>query len=169
MNALILFSHGSVLCGAGEAIDAHAERLRARGEWDRVEVGYLNYSEPRFLETVGRLAAAGAKRILVVPYFLVAGYFVQVDLPRCLAEARAAHPDIEFTVADALRHDAGLADALLDAAMHARPPEHWREPLERAADSCRMRPGCPLYATPDCPRVRAAETRGASAPAATIR
>lgn len=157
MNALILFSHGSVLCGAGEAIDAHAERLRARGEWDRVAVGYLNYSDPPFLETVDRLAAEGATRILVVPYFLVAGYFVQVDLPRCLAEARAAHPDITFTVADALRHDTGLADALLDAAIHARPPERWREPLERAAGSCRARRECPLYATPDCPRVPSPE------------
>ena len=157
MTALILFSHGSVLCGAGEALDAHAERLRARGAWDRVEIGYLNYSEPRFADTVAKVAAAGATRVVVVPYFLVAGYFVQVDLPRCLAAARAAHPHIEFTVADALRHDAGLADALLDAALHARPAERWREPLHRAAASCQARPECPLYATPACPRVPASE------------
>ena len=157
MDALILFSHGSLLCGAGEALDAHAERLRARGEWDRVEVGYLNYSEPPFLETVAKVAAEGARRIVVVPYFLVAGYFVQVDLPRCLAEARAAHPDIEFIVADALRHDAGLADALLDAALHAKSAERWREPLERAAASCQARPQCPLYGTPACPRAPSPE------------
>jgi sirohydrochlorin cobaltochelatase len=157
MTALILFSHGSVLCGAGEALDAHAERLRASGVWDRVEVGYLNYSEPRFLDTVAKVAAAGATRVVVVPYFLVAGYFVQVDLPRCLDAARAAHPGIEFVAADALRHDPGLADALLDAALHARPPERWREPLQRAAASCLARPECPLYATPACPRVPARE------------
>ena len=153
MDALILFSHGSVLCGAGEAVDAHAERLRARGDFARVEVGYLNYSEPRFLDAVATVAQAGATRVVVAPYFLVAGYFVQVDLPRCLAEARERYPDIEFVVADALRRDAGLADALLDAAQRARPAEHWRDPLARATASCGARPECPLYATPACPRV----------------
>ena len=157
MNALVLFSHGSLLCGAGEALDAHAERLREGGEWDMVEVGYLNYSEPRFADTVAKVAAAGATCVVVVPYFLVAGYFVQADLPRCLAAAREAHPHIEFVVADALRHDGGIAEAILDAARHARPFEHWRDPLGRAAASCQARPECPLYATPACPRVPSAE------------
>jgi sirohydrochlorin cobaltochelatase len=153
MNALILFAHGSVLCGAGEAVEAHAARLRATGEWDAVEIGYLNYSEPRFLDTVAALAARGATRVVVAPYFLVAGYFVRVDLPRVLAEAKAAHPAITFVVADALRHDPGLADALLDAAARARTAERWREPLARAGAACRARAECPLYGTSSCPRV----------------
>ena len=157
MDALILFSHGSLLCGAGEALDAHAERLRARGEWDLVEVGYLNYSDPPFLDAVATVVAAGATRVVVVPYFLVAGYFVQVDLPRCLAAARARHPDVDFVVADALRHDGRIAEALLDAAQRARAAPQWRDPLRRAAASCRARQGCPLYATPACPRVPSPE------------
>lgn len=155
MDALILFSHGSLLCGAGEALEAHAARLRARGGFGQVEIGYLNYSPPRFAEAVARVAAAGARRVVVVPYFLVAGYFITQELPRCLAAARAAHPDLEFVVADAMRHDAALADALLDAARGARGAEAWREPLARAAASCRANPECPLYATPACPRMPA--------------
>jgi hypothetical protein len=53
-HALILFSNGSLLCGAGEALEAHAARLRERGDYDLVAVGYLNYSEPLFAETAGR-------------------------------------------------------------------------------------------------------------------
>lgn len=153
MDALILFSHGSLLCGAGEALEAHAERLRARGDFDQVEIGYLNYSQPPFLETVARLVETGASRIVVAPYFLVAGYFVTSSLPKILNEARAVHPDVEFVVADALRHDTGLADALLDAACYARPAPQWRDPLARSAAACRPRPECPLYGTPACPKV----------------
>src|SRR5207253_2121682 len=40
MDALILFSHGSVLCGAGQALDEHAARLRERGDFGIVEIGY---------------------------------------------------------------------------------------------------------------------------------
>ena len=157
MDALILFSHGSLLCGAGEALEAHAERLRARGEFGLVDIGYLNYSEPPFLDTGARLVEAGATRIVVAPYFLVAGYFVTSSLPKCLNEARARYPEIRFVVAEALRHDAGLADALLDAARSARSAEHWREPLIRAAAACRPSPQCPLYGTPACPKVPFAE------------
>jgi sirohydrochlorin cobaltochelatase len=153
MNALILFSHGSLLCGAGEALDAHAARLRDRGDYDMVEVGYLNYSEPLFAETVRKVVAAGATRIIVVPYFLVSGYFVSKSLPETLEPVQAEHPDVTFVVAEALGYDESLADALLESALTAKTAEHWQEPLTRAARSCRPHPDCPLYGTAACPKV----------------
>ncbi len=158
MNALILFSHGSLLCGAGEALDAHAARLRQMGTWDLVLVGYLNYSTPTFAESVAECAARGATHILVLPFFLVPGYFVTKSLPEELAQARAAHPDLEFTVADAIGFDAGLADALIAGAQAPLGPGEWRDDLAAAARGCRARPDCPLYGTPNCPRVPAPDT-----------
>jgi sirohydrochlorin ferrochelatase len=153
MNALILFSHGSLLCGAGEALDAHAARLRERGEYDMVEVGYLNYSEPSFADTARKVVEAGATRIIIAPYFLVPGYFVTKSLPETLAPVQAEHPNVEFIVAEALGYDTSLADALLESAINARTAEHWRESLARAARSCRPHPDCPLYGTVACPKV----------------
>ena len=158
MNALILFSHGSLLCGAGEALDAHAARLRQTGEWDLVAVGYLNYSAPTFAEAVAECAARGATRILVLPFFLVPGYFVTKSLPECLEEAQAAHPGLAFTVAEAIGFDTGLADALIASAQAPLGPGEWRDDLAAAARGCRARPDCPLYATPNCPRVPAPDT-----------
>ena len=158
MNALILFSHGSLLCGAGEALDAHADRLRRTGAWDRVAVGYMNYSEPTFAQSVDECAGAGAARILVLPFFLVPGYFVTKSLPEQVDAARAAHPELEFTVADAIGFDAGLADALITSAQDPLGPDEWRDDLAAAARGCRARPDCPLYATPNCPRVPAPDT-----------
>ena len=152
MNAVILFSHGSLLCGAGEALLEHARRLRERGVAPLVEVGYLNYSEPPFAETVTKIAAQGATRILVTPYFLIPGKFVKVDLPRAVELARAAYPGIEFSIADAIGFDARLADALIDSAHHAFGPERWREDLSRASRYCRANPECPLFGTSNCPR-----------------
>ena len=158
MNALILFSHGSLLCGAGEALDAHAERLRKQGTWDLVTVGYLNYSEPTFAEAVADCAARGARRILVLPFFLVPGYFVTQSLPEQLKAVQAAHPEIAFTVAAAIGFDLGLADALIASAESPLGPGEWRDDLAAAARGCRARPDCPLYATPNCPRVPAPDT-----------
>ena len=152
MDALILFSHGSLLCGAGEAVDAHAARLRERGDFGFVEVGFLNYSEPTFAETAARAVAAGATRIVVLPYFLIPGYFVSKSLPEALAPVQAQFPDVNFEVAAALGFDTGIADALLESAQAAKTAEHWREPLRRATLSCRPSPDCPLYHTRVCPK-----------------
>jgi sirohydrochlorin cobaltochelatase len=163
MDAVILFSHGSVLCGAGEALDAHAERLRQTDQYPIVAIGYLNYSEPPFLQTVDEVVARGATRIIVVPYFLVQGYFVTDSLPKQIAKARTAHPGVEFVIGEALKQDGGLADALLDAAERARPSSEWRDPLRRAAHACVPRRDCPLYGTPACPKapsLQAAATSG---------
>jgi sirohydrochlorin ferrochelatase len=152
MDATVLFSHGSLLCGAGEALRAHAERLRAQGLTPIVAVGYLNYSEPPFLGTVTECVAAGATRIFVTPYFLVPGYFVKVDLPKAVAEAQARFPEVEFVVADAIGFDERLADALIESANAAVGPEGWREDLKRASQFCRPNPQCPLFGTPNCPK-----------------
>ena len=152
-RALILFSHGSLLCGSGEALEAHAARLRAQGEFDFVVIGYLNYSLPRFAEAVAEAASAEATEIVVVPYFLVPGFFITKSLPEAVALAQAQFPNLTFTVAPPLGDDARLVDALLDAAQTARGRGHWRDPLTRAALACRPDPGCPLYGTPACPKV----------------
>ncbi len=158
MDALILFAHGSLLCGAGEALDAHAARLRARGNWPLVRVGYMNYSEPTFAEAVAECRAAGATRIVVLPFFLVPGYFVRKTLPEHVAQAQTDHPDLTFTVAEAIGFDARLADAVINAANEPLGPGEWRDDLTAAARHCRARPDCPLYATPNCPRVPAPDT-----------
>jgi sirohydrochlorin ferrochelatase len=152
MDAVILFSHGSLLCGSGEALLAHAARLRARGVAPVVAVGYLNYSEPPFAATVADVVRQGATRVLVTPYFLVPGKFVRVDLPQAVGAAQAAYPDVEFVVAEAIGYDERLADTLIESARAASGPATWRDDLKRASDHCRANPACPLYATPACPK-----------------
>ncbi len=151
MDAILLFSHGSLLCGAGETLQGVADRLRANGDAPIVEVGYLNYSEPAFETTFAQCVALGATRIVVVPYFLVAGKFVQVDLPRRVAEVRGQYLEIEVLLADALGFHPLLADALEACAVSARPPAAWRETAEEIARVCRASPRCPRYDTDACP------------------
>jgi len=150
MDGLILFSHGSVLCGAGETLHEHAARLRARGDFAVVEVGFMNYSEPTFAEAVARCAAAGVTRAIILPYFLVPGKFVSADLPKHLAAARAAWPDMAFVVAEPLGCHEGLANALVEMAAAARTSESWRDDLRRAVLHCEADPQCPLYSMPRC-------------------
>lgn len=153
-DAIILFSHGSVLCGAGENLSTLARQMQARGDADLVEVGYLNYSEPTFEASFARCVEEGATRITVVPYFLVAGYFVREKLTPKIAAMRQQFPDVEVRVADAMRFHPALADALLSCAQRAQPPQAWREFINNAPQFCRASAQCPLFNTPQCPATK---------------
>jgi len=146
-----LFSHGSTLCGAGEALKSLAAQMQSDGAAPLVRVGFLNFSSPRFGEAFDECVASGATRIVVVPYFLVAGYFVKVELPEVLSPARERHPHIEVRVAEAMRDHRALEDAILSCAQRAQAPAQWRRLLDEAPRWCREDAQCPLFATPKCP------------------
>lgn len=153
MEAIILLAHGSVLCGSGEALWEHAARLNFTQQYEMVEVGYLNYSDPPFLQSVERCILEGATRIIVCPYFVLPGKFVKVDVPLAIQTARSAYPDVDLVVADVIGADTRLADAILESASNARSADHWYDELAKASGHCRADSQCPLYGTLSCPRV----------------
>ena len=152
MDAIILFSHGSVLCGAARPLAEHAARLRDAGCAPIVEIGFLNYTAPSFAQAVDRCVVAGASRIGVVPFFLVPGRFVSADLPRCVEAAHRVHPRLAFEIAEPLGYSSALAEAVHDLAAGAHPIAEARDLLPRDPVSCEGDPACPLYDTVDCPR-----------------
>ena len=151
MKAILLFSHGSVLCGAGENLRALAQQMQNRGDADIVEVGFLNYSQPTFAEAFESCVEKGATEIVVAPYFLVAGKFVRVDLPPKIEEMKARFPHVQVLIAQAMRFHPTLADAILSCASRAQKPSQWRDILNTAPQFCRDNAQCPLYGTERCP------------------
>lgn len=152
MDAIILFSHGSLLCGSGEALKAHVERMKKKYFTGIVEAGYLNYTKPYFAETVQKVVGMGAARIFVIPYFLVPGKFVNKDLPQAVAHIQSFFPQIEFIVAEPIGYDILLVDALLENAASAVEQDQWRFDLQKANQFCLANPECPLYGSPSCPQ-----------------
>jgi sirohydrochlorin ferrochelatase len=152
VDAIILFSHGSVLCGAERNLLELAARMRDSG--DVVEVAFLNYTAPDFAEAVDRCVRQGAARIVVAPYFLIAGKFVKSELPEAIAAATARYPELEFIVAEPIGFHPALADAVLASAAAAVPPAAHSETLREASRWCRENPKCLLYGSDAC-RVKA--------------
>ncbi len=153
LEAIVLFSHGSLLCGVGETLKIHAERLSNRNLAPIIEIGFLNYSEPSFLQAVTACAERGATRITVLPYFLAPGYFVNTALPKSVNEAKLQYPELEFVTAEPIGYNQALASAIVESAARARPKEFWYEDRDRALQSCRMLESCPLYPPSGCPKL----------------
>jgi sirohydrochlorin ferrochelatase len=150
MEALLLFSHGSVLCGSERGLLDLAGGLALDGTFPIVEAGFLNYSEPRFEQAVERCVELGATAICVAPFFLVAGKFVLNELEPRIAAMKERFPDLEFTLTSAIGFHPRLADAIVGAAETAMPPGELPK-ISIEESQCRRDPKCPLYESPACP------------------
>ena len=116
MDAVILFSHGSLLCGAGEALNAACRAAARARHCAHCGSRLSELHRAAVCRNGAKVVAQGATRILVTPYFLVPGNFVKVDLPQAVNAARKPRPEVTFVVAEAIGFDVRLADALMDSA-----------------------------------------------------
>ena len=67
-------------------------------------------------DAVNRLAAAGASRILVVPYFLTLGLHLQRDLPKIVSDIARIQPGVEIRVTPPLDGHPAMEQALIERA-----------------------------------------------------
>ena len=111
-TALVVMVHGSPRPVANEAMYRVVEMVKERGAFDIVEAGFMECNEPSISDAIESCVARGAAAITAVPYFLHTGTHVADDLPALLEEARARHPDVEFTMGRYLGASPRLTDVL---------------------------------------------------------
>ena len=113
MNAtggLILFAHGSRDARWREPVEAVARRVAELEPGVAVRCAYLEIVAPDLATAAIELIADGARTISVLPLFLGMGKHLREDLPRLVAQLRAAHPAVTFT----LRQAVGEAPEVID-------------------------------------------------------
>jgi sirohydrochlorin ferrochelatase len=119
VTGLVIFAHGSSVASANEAVAAVTARMAAEGGYELVETAYLELAQPDLREAVHRLAVRGAKRIIVIPYFLTLGIHLRRDLPRIVAELSGIHPGVDIEVTEPLDGHPALVNILLERAAAA--------------------------------------------------
>jgi sirohydrochlorin ferrochelatase len=62
------------------------------------------------------MVAAGIKRVIVVPYFLVPGLHITRDLPRIVDELRGIYKGVPVEVTESLDGHPAVLEAVLDRA-----------------------------------------------------
>ena len=114
---IVVFGHGSSVASANEAVCVVADSAARDGGWPLYETAFLECA-PRLGDAVGKLVAAGASRVLVLPYFLTLGIHLQRDLP-VLVEDLAQQFGVVIQVAPPLDGHPGLRAMLVDRALEA--------------------------------------------------
>jgi sirohydrochlorin cobaltochelatase len=119
-RAVILLDHGSREPGANAQLDELAALVAVRLPGECVATAHLSLAPPTLAEAVANCVRSEAREITVVPCFLAAGRHVREDLPRLIAELRAAHPGVAFRLAAPLGAHPAVADALAERAKLAK-------------------------------------------------
>jgi sirohydrochlorin ferrochelatase len=118
MTGFIVFAHGSRIESANQAVRDVVSQMAASGQ-HVVEAAFLELGQPDLAGATAMLIARGARRIVVIPYFLTLGTHMQRDLPRLAQDASRAHGDIEIEITSPLDGHPALVQALLDRASEA--------------------------------------------------
>ncbi len=104
--------HGSPRPVANKDMFAVVDVIRKRDVFPIVKVGFMECNEPTIPEAIAECIAGGADRIVAVPYFLHVGTHVADDLPTLIEEARAAYPNVEFSLGRYIGDSPILTDIL---------------------------------------------------------
>lgn len=110
-QAIVLFAHGARDPAWAGPVRELAARVAARRPDALVEAAFLELLEPTLPDAVARLAARGARRVVVFPLFMAPGGHLRRDVPALLDAIRAAHPGIDVELAPPL----GAAPEVLEA------------------------------------------------------
>jgi sirohydrochlorin ferrochelatase len=120
-TAVLLIAHGSRRPSANEDLFRLAELVFERGSAKIVETAFLELAEPTIAQGAAACVRRGARRVLMLPYFLSAGEHVTRDLQRFREELSRVHGGVEFVVCPPLGLHPGLVDAVLDRIREGTP------------------------------------------------
>ena len=110
--ALLLIAHGSRRPEANDDLEYVAARLRERGRYPIVQVSYLELADPG-IEAGGALCvSAGAREVILLPYFLSPGKHVVEDLAAARDRLAEFFPGVRFVLADPLGRHPLLLDVI---------------------------------------------------------
>lgn len=111
-KALVLFAHGARDPRWAQPFQKLQQRAQAQLPDAEVALAFLELMEPRLPAVVTELVGQGIDQVSVVPVFLGQGGHVLRDLPPMIDELRAAHPQLQLQVADAVGESPAVLDAI---------------------------------------------------------
>jgi sirohydrochlorin ferrochelatase len=118
-TALLLMAHGSRQAEANDDLRHVAEHMLQRGGFDVVVASFLELAEPTILQGGLQCVGRGARRVVMLPYFLSAGVHVRRDLTALREDLAARYPDIDFRLAEPLGQHPLLLEVVATRAQEA--------------------------------------------------
>lgn len=117
MKGILIVDHGSRLSDANDMLREMADLIQSMaGTEVIVRYAHMELAEPDIGQGFADCARAGATDVTVFPYMLSPGRHSTSDIPRLVAAAARAFPDVSFSVTPAFGLHEKLAQVVLERA-----------------------------------------------------
>jgi sirohydrochlorin ferrochelatase len=104
-TGVVIVDHGSKRGAANAMLNDVVAMFRETTGAKIVEPAHMELAAPTIADAIGACVQQGAQTIVVHPYFLAPGRHSTEDIPRMVAEAAAAHPNVPCRVTEPLGLD----------------------------------------------------------------
>lgn len=111
-TAIVLIAHGSRTVAANQAHRKMAVDLEA-GLGMPVWAAFLELADPLIPSAIHQAAAAGATKVLVLPYFLYPGRHLSLDIPELVTTTAAMHPEADIVMLPGFGEDPAVLGVLV--------------------------------------------------------
>lgn len=111
MDAVIYLAHGSQRSAANEKFVDFIKKAMQHSPISIQAYGFMEHAEPSIAQAIESCIEQGAKRMKVIPVFLLPGIHANVDIPIELGR----YPDITFHYGKPLGVDDIMVDILVDS------------------------------------------------------
>lgn len=112
--ALLLLGHGSKIEEANNELLRLGACLKEESGIKIVEVAFLQLAEPLFYAGIKNCIRKGARKIIIVPYFLYKGAHVKQDIPRQIEDMKKDMPEVDIILAGHIGFHQKLVEIILD-------------------------------------------------------
>jgi sirohydrochlorin ferrochelatase len=118
-RALLIVDHGSRSADANRQLEELAARVRAARPELVVELAHMEIAPPTIADGVAGCVRAGAREVVVCPWFLGPGRHTTETIPELVARAAADYDGLHVRIAEPLGIDERLIEVLLSRAADA--------------------------------------------------
>jgi sirohydrochlorin ferrochelatase len=113
-RAILLVDHGSRRPEANALLDSVAAELSQRMPDHVVRVAHMEIVEPTVAQGIDACVEAGAREIVVHPYFLGPGNHTRESIPHLVEVAAQRHPDLRVWISEPLGLHTKLVDVIVE-------------------------------------------------------
>lgn len=113
-TGVVVLGHGSRLKKANALIPNIIVGLKQGLGLSKIYPAYLQLVKPDLCQSMEKLAKAGCRRIIIVPFFLFVGNHVSRDIPEIIEQEKKKYPDVRFIYTQNLGEDSRIADIVAD-------------------------------------------------------
>lgn len=120
-QGVVIIAHGSKRKEANDEIITMVKMIQERDQNNIYQAAFMQFDAIDLSQAVQYVLDRGVQKVVIVPYFLVTGNHISVDIPELIKTEKQKHPDIEFLIARHLNGHPALVDIVLDRIRECTP------------------------------------------------